>query len=57
MAKLNKIKVSSLKIKQKPFSGYREITRQELKELRRMSLKEAIRQTEILLKEVIKWKK
>jgi|GEM_PF-4062569 len=38
-----------------PFDGYKEITRREEIALKRMSLKESARLTEILLKEVKLW--
>ncbi len=40
-----------------PLRSYEEITRRELAELRRMSVKEAIRRTEILLRAASEWKK
>lgn len=40
-----------------PLEGYNNITRQELAELRKLSVKEAVRRFEILLKVADKWKK
>lgn len=45
------------RIGKKPFQGYEELRAEELKDLRRMSLKESIRLTEMLLREVGKWKR
>ncbi len=44
-------------IDKKPFNGYEDLRKIELRELRRLNLQEAIRQTELLLREVTQWKK
>jgi hypothetical protein len=40
-----------------PFDGYKDITREEERRLRRMSIKESARLTEILLREAKFWKR
>ncbi len=45
------------KIGRAPLDGYKEITRQEQNELKRLSVKEAVRRLEILLKEAAKWRR
>lgn len=45
------------KIGKAPLHGYGEITQMELRELKNLTLEEAIKQTERLLKVVTQWKK
>ena len=40
-----------------PFEGYKDITREEERKLRKMSIEESARLTEILLREAGIWKK
>ncbi len=48
---------NTLRIGRVPLDGYDEISRQELAELRKLSVREAVRRLEILLKEASKWRK
>lgn len=57
MPKMKKYPAKAKRIGKAPFKGYEELKAEELKELKKMTLKESIRQTEILLSEVDKWKK
>ena len=52
-----KRKPMAKKIERAPLDGYKEITRQEQNELKRLSVKEAVRRLEILLKEAAKWRR
>ncbi len=40
-----------------PLDGYKKITRQEQNELKKLSVREAARRLEILLKEAAKWRR
>ena len=61
MAKLNKVRKlksrHNIEVSREPLDGYREIMNKELQALRKLSLKEAIRQSEVLLREAAKWKR
>ncbi|GEM_PF-1535997 len=52
-----KISIKTNQIGQSPFKGYEQLRKEELKELKKMTLKESIRLTEMLLNAVDKWKK
>ncbi|MBI4286914.1 MAG: hypothetical protein HY671_00620 [Chloroflexi bacterium] len=47
---------NATRIGRAPLDGYDQISRQELAELKKLSVKEAVRRLEILLKEASKWR-
>lgn len=52
-----KSKIKKKSIQTDPFKGYEDLRRSELRSLKSLTLREAIRQTEMLLKEAERWTK